>query len=98
MQDDKDLAERAAKERVTELFRSAGGMKTIENLALALCGAPPERIEHDIAAFSRRLEVSFAKHPEDWPSPEFVDFFIAASGALIRARLAEISNTGSGSA
>jgi hypothetical protein len=85
MRDNKDLAERAAKERVTELFRSAGG------------GAPPEKIDHDIAAFSRRLEVSFAKH-SDWQSPEFVDSFIAASGALIRARLAEISNSGSGSA
>jgi hypothetical protein len=73
MQDDKDLAERAAKERVTELFRSAGGLRTIEKLALTLCGAPPEKIEHDIAAFSRGLEVSFARR-QDWPSSEFVDF------------------------
>jgi hypothetical protein len=94
---DKELVERAAKERVTELFRSAGGMTTIENLALALCGAPPERIEHDIAKLSLNLGAKMARH-QDWPSPEFVDFFIAASGALIRSRLAEISNTGSGSA
>ncbi|HEY8007170.1 MAG TPA: hypothetical protein VIE66_10345 [Methylocella sp.] len=97
MRDDAYLAKAAAKERVTELFRSAGGMKTIENLALALSGAPPEKIESDIAAFTRKLEVNFAKH-EDWPTPEFADVFIAATAALIRARLAEISNTGSGSA
>jgi hypothetical protein len=89
--------EQAAKEQIVELFRLAGGMKTIDNLALALSGAPSEKIEHDIAAFSRGLEVSFARR-QDWPSSEFVDFFIAASGALIRSRLAEISNTGSGSA
>jgi hypothetical protein len=89
--------EQAAKEQIVELFRSAGGMKTIENLALALCGAPPEKIEHDIAKLSLNLRAKMAKH-SDWPSPEFVDAFIAASGALIRSRLAEISNNGSGQA
>jgi hypothetical protein len=95
MQDDKDLAERAAKERVTELFRSAGGMKTIENLALALCGAPPEKIEHDIAKLSLNLGAKMGKH-SDWPLPEFAEVFIAATGALIRARLAEIGNHSGG--
>ena len=74
--------EKAAKERVTELFQSAGGMKTIENLALALSGATPEKIEHDIAKLSRNLEARMAKHL-GWPSPEFVDVFVAASAALI---------------
>jgi hypothetical protein len=89
-------SEQAAKEQIVELFRSAGGLQTIENLALALCGAPPERIEHDIAKLSLNLGAKMAKHPEDWPSPEFAEVFIAAAGALIRERIAEISNNGSG--
>ena len=90
--------EQAAKEQIVEVFRSAGGLQTIENLALALCGAPPERIDSDIAKLSLNLGAKMARHPEDWPSPEFAEVFIAAAGALIRSRLAEISNTGSGSA
>jgi hypothetical protein len=89
-------SERAAKERITELFRAAGGMKTIENLALALCGAPPERIDSDIAKLSLNLGAKMARRPEDWPSPEFAEVFIAAAGALIRERIAEIPNNGSG--
>jgi hypothetical protein len=60
--------EQAAKVQIVELFRSAGGLQTIENLALALCGAPPEKIEHDIAKLSLNLRAKMAKHPEDWPS------------------------------
>jgi hypothetical protein len=52
--------EQAAKEQIIELFRSAGGMKTIENLALALCGAPPERIA--LAIFGRIRACRCRKH------------------------------------
>jgi hypothetical protein len=84
-------------ECVKELFRSAGGVATIDDLALALFGAPREKNENDIKTLSRILEVNLANH-QDWPSSEFVEGFIAASGALIREQIAELSNVGSGRA
>ena len=79
-----------------ELIKSGiieyGGKAALDEVALAFVGSPAERIEAGISSFLDSVTAGFR---EKSFSEEFIAEIIAASGVMLRDKIAELQAAGS---
>jgi hypothetical protein len=81
----------------TKSFVPDRGVKAVHDVALALVGQPPDKIDEGIATMLRMLVESLSAQPCP-PSQTFVDGIVAVCNEMIRERIVELQGKGSGQA
>jgi hypothetical protein len=85
----------AALELVKDSIQAAGGAGAINDIALALAGQPPAKIDECAMAILRLTSENMSKARY---SEVFVRGFVAAAASLIRERIVQLQSSGSGQA
>jgi hypothetical protein len=78
-------------------FVPARGIKAVNDVALALVGQPPDKVDEGIAHMLQLFAKKLAAQPNP-PSQVFVDGVVVVCREMLRERIAELESGGSGQA